>query len=340
MPISPPNAVTASDSPVTTPARSRIWEGVLRQLATALLTVLAVSAVTFLATNIKSPQDVARSVLGRHATPEQITAFVAAHDLAAPLTVRYTRWLGDFMQGDWGTSVVTGRPIQPELVVRLGRTVLLAGLSFLVVVPLSIALGGYLAQRWGSRFDVAATSGLMTLGAFPEFVVGVGAILLFSVLLPFLPPESGTAIAFGTPGAKAAAYVLPALTLVLVAAPFLVRLTRASAREGLTATHTRAATLRGLPRRTVIWDYGMRASAVPIVSATGLTLVHLLGGTIVVENLFGFPGLGQALVSAVGTGDTVAVQAIAVVTAALFVAISLLTDLFAALFNPRLRGAT
>ncbi len=272
----------------------------LRQLAVALLTVLAVSAVTFLATNIKSPEGVARSALGRHATPEQITTFVAAHDLAAPLPVRYARWLGDLVQGDWGTSAVTDRPIQPELMPRLGRTLLLAGLSFVVVVPLSIALGGYLAQRWGTRLDVAATSGLMILCAFPEFVVGVGVVLLFSVLLGVLPPESGTAIAFGTPGAKAAAYVLPALTLVLVAAPFLVRLTRASAREGLTAAHTRAATLRGLPRRTVIWDYGMRAAAVPVVSATGLTLVHLLGGTIVVENLFSFPGLGQALVSAVG----------------------------------------
>jgi peptide/nickel transport system permease protein len=321
-------------------ARLRIWKSVLRQVAAALLTVLAVSAVTFLATNIKSPEDVARGALGRNATPEQITAFVAAHDLAAPIPVRYSQWLGDFLQGDWGTSVVTDRPIQPELMPRLGRTVLLAGLSFVVVVPLSIALGGYLARHWGSRFDIATSSGLMTLSAFPEFVIGVGAILLFSVLLGVLPPESGTAIAFGTPGAIVKAYLLPALTLALVAAPFLVRLTRASAREGLTAPHTRAAALRGLSRRTVIWDYGMRTAAVPIVSATGLTLIHLLGGTIVVENLFGFPGLGQALVSAVGTGDTVAVQAIAVLTAGLFVAVSLLTDLLATLFNPRSRGAT
>ncbi|MGH3696944.1 MAG: ABC transporter permease [Pseudonocardiaceae bacterium] len=334
MPTSPPDPDT-----VTARARCPIGKTVLRQLVAALLTVLAMSVVTFLATNIKSPQDVARGALGRHATSEQITAFVAAHDLTAALPVRYTRWLGDFVQGDWGTSVVTDRPIQPELVPRLARTVLLVGLSFLVVVPLSIAMGGYLAQRWGSRRDIAATSGLMVLSALPEFVVGVGAILLFSVLIGVLPPESGTAIAFGTPEAKTAAYLLPALTLVLVAAPFLTRLTRASAREGLTAPHTRAATLRGLPRRIVIWDYGMRSCAVPIVSATGLTLIHLLGSTIVVENLFGFPGLGQALVSAVGTGDTVAVQAIAVLTAALFVAISLLTDLLATLFNPQLRSA-
>jgi peptide/nickel transport system permease protein len=335
MPVFLPSPVIASQ-----PAWLRIGVAVIRQLTAALLTMLAVSAVTFLATNIKTPQDVARSTLGRQAAPEQITAFVAAHHLAAAVPVRYVSWLGAFVQGDWGTSAVTDRPIQPELVPRIGRTVLLVGLSFLVVVPLSIALGGHLAARWGTRLDVAASSGLMMLRAFPEFVVGVSAILIFSVLLPFLPPESGTAISFGTPGKKAEAYLLPVLTLVLVAAPFLVRLTRASARESLSAAHTHAATLRGLPRRTVFWDYGMRACAVPVVNATGLTLVHLLGGTIVVENLFGFPGLGQALVSAVGTGDTVAVQAIAVVTAALFVAASLLTDLLATLFNPRLRGAT
>ncbi len=312
----------------------------LRQLVAALLTVLAVTAVTFLATNIKSPQDVARGVLGRNATPAQTTTFVAAHDLAAPIPVRYTRWLADFVQGDWGKSVVTDRPIQPELVPRLGRTLLLAVLSFLIVVPVSITLGGYLAQRWGSRLDVATTSGLVILGALPVFVVGVGTILFFSVLLGVLPPESGTAISFGTPDAVAKAYVLPALTLGLVEAPFLARLTRAAAREGLTATHTRAATLRGLPRRTVIWDHGMRGATAPIINATGLTLIDLLGGTIIVENLFGFPGLGQALVSAVGTGDTAAVQAIAVLTAAMFVATSLLADLLTTLFNPRLKDAT
>ncbi|MEO7195317.1 MAG: ABC transporter permease [Pseudonocardiaceae bacterium] len=223
MPTSPPDLVTAPGSPATTPARRTIWKAVLRQPAAALLSVFAVSVVTFLATNITSPRDVARGVLGRDATAGQITAFVAAHDLAAPVPVRYVRWLGDFVRGDWGTSVVTDRPIQPELVARLSRTVLLAGVSFLVVVPVSIALGGYLAARWGSRLDVAVTSGLMTLGASPEFVVGVGAILVFSVLLGVLPPESGTAIAFGTPVAIAQAYLLPALTLALVAAPFLTR---------------------------------------------------------------------------------------------------------------------
>lgn len=324
----------------TRSARARLLLGGVRQLAVALLTLLAVSVVTYLATSIKSPQAVANSALGRGAAPEQVTAFVQAHGLDAPLPERYARWLSGFVRGDWGTSVSTDRPIRPDLMPRLGRTLLLVTASFLVVVPLSIALGASLAQRWGSRLDVAATSGLTVLRAFPEFVTGVGAIAVFSVLLNVLPPESGTGIAFGTPWQAAEAYVLPAVTLVLVAAPFMVRITRAAARDTLLAAHTRAAAFRGLPRRTVVWGYGMRTAALPIVNAAGLTLVHLLSGTIVVENVFGFPGIGQALVSAVGTGDTVAVQAIAMVTAALFVAISLATDLLAMLFNPRLRSAT
>jgi peptide/nickel transport system permease protein len=319
-------------------ARSRILRIGIQQTSLALLTLFAVSVVTFLATNIKSPQDVAHSALGRHAAPEQIEAFVQRHDLTAPMPQRYTAWLGDFVQGDWGTSVITDRPIQPELMPRLERTLLLAAMSFLVVVPLSIALAAHLAQRWSSRIDVAATGGLTVLQALPEFVVGVGAIFVFSVLLGVLPPESGTGLAFGTHWEQVQAYLLPAITLVVVATPFLVRITRASAHDALVAPHTRAAALQGLPHRTVLWAYGMRSAALPIVTAAGLTLVHLLGGTIVVENVFGFPGIGQALVTAVATGDTVAVQAIVVVTAALFIAVSLITDLLALWLNPRLRS--
>lgn len=311
-----------------------------RRILAALLTLVAISAITFLATSIKSPEQVARSALGRNAPVEQVTAFVAAHDLDAPLPERYARWVKNFVQGDWGNSVITERPIQQELAPRLGRTLLLVGAAFLVVAPASIALGGFLAQRGSHRVNVGANSLLMIMHAFPEFVIGVGVILVASVLLGALPPESGTALAFGTPLQQTQAYVLPVLTLVLVALPFLVRLTSASAREGLVAAHTAAARLRGLRRRTVVWDHGIRSAAGPIVHATGLTLIHLLGGTIVVENLFGFPGIGQALVTAVGTGDTVAVQAIAVVTAALFVAVSTLTDLLARTINPRLRGTT
>jgi len=311
-----------------------------RQLAGVLITLIAVSALTFLATSFKSPDDVARASLGRRAAPEQIDAFVRTHGLDAPLAQRYGRWVSHFLHGDWGRSVRTDRPIKPELMPRLVRTLLLVAIAFVVVVPLGIAIGGAVAQRWGSRSDVAATSGLMVLSAFPEFVVGVGAIVVFSVWLGWLPPESTTGLAFGSAGEQARAYLLPAITLVLVAAPFLVRLTVASMRDALVAPHTRAATFRGLSPRTVVWDYAMRSAAVPIVNAAGLTLVHLLGGTLVVENVLGFPGIGQALVSAVGSGDIAAVQAIAVITAALFVGVSLVTDLLAGVFNPRLRSAS
>jgi peptide/nickel transport system permease protein len=265
----------------------------MRQLAAVLVTLFAVSALSFLATSFQSPDDIARAAIGRRAAPAQIDAFIRAHDLDAPLPQRYGRWASRFRRGDWGRSVITDRPIEPELMPRIGRTLLLVAIAFAVVVPLGIAVGAALAQRWGSRSDVAATSGLMVLSAFPEFVIGVGAIVVFSVWLRWLPPESATGLAFGGTGQQARAYVLPAITLVLIATPFLVRLTVASAREALVAPHTRAATFRGLPPRTVIWEYGMRSAAVPIVNAAGLTLVHLLGGTLVVENVLGFPGSGR-----------------------------------------------
>jgi peptide/nickel transport system permease protein len=318
----------------------RIAKSGARYVAVALVTLLAVSAVTFAAASIKSPQAIAIEVLGRQTDQAQIDAFVKRHELDAPLPQRYVDWLADFAHGDWGRSITTDQPVRPELMPRLGRTLMLAAVSLLLVLPTSIALGALLAQRWGSRFDLGSTVGLTVMRAFPDFVLGVGVIMLFAVVLGWLPPESGTAIAFGSFTDKAKAYVLPAVTLVLVTMPYMVRMTRASARDALRAPHTRAAVLRGLPRRTVVWDHAMRTAALPIVSAAGLTLVHLLSGVIVIENVFGFPGIGQALVTAVGRGDTTSVEAIAVVMAAMFIAISLAADLLAVVFNPRLRSAT
>lgn len=319
---------------------ARIVRSGARHLAVALATLLAASAVTFAATSIKSPHAIATDALGRTAAPAQIHAFVVRHQLDKPLPERYVRWLGHFARGDWGRSITTDEPVRPDLVRRLRRTVTLAAISLLLVLPISIALGGFLAQRWGSRLDLGATVGMTVMRAFPDFVLGVGAIMIFAVVLGWLPPESGTAIAFGDFAQKAKAYVLPAITLVLVTMPYMVRMTRASARDALVAPHTRAAALRGLPRRTVVWDHAMRTAALPIVNAAGLTLVHLLSGVIVIENVFSFPGMGQALVTAVSRGDTISVEAIAVVMAAMFIAISLVTDLLAVFFNPRLRSAT
>jgi peptide/nickel transport system permease protein len=309
-----------------------------RQVAWAVLTLVVVSIVTFAATNVRSPKDVARQALGRQTTQSQLDAFVQEQGLDKPMYERYGRWLASFARGDWGVSIVTGRPVRPEIVPRLQKTLILALAALLVALPISLLVGVYMARRWGSTRDLALVLGAIVVSAVPEFVIGIGLLLLFAVTLGWLPVDS-TGLSFGGLGAQVEAYVLPTLTLVLAVSAYLVRITRAAAREAFAAPYTRAAVLRGLPRRVVIWDHAMRNAAVPIVNAVAVNLVYLLSGVIVVENVFGVPGIGLALVQAVGHADTITVQAIALVMGAMFIAISFAADLLVIYFNPRLRAA-
>jgi peptide/nickel transport system permease protein len=322
------------------PPKTRLaWvEAVLRQLGVALLTLLVISIVTFAATNYKSPEDVARQALGREAAKVQLDAYLKEHGLDKPIYVRYGNWLGDFVRGDFGTSVVTDRPVRDDIGPRFVRTFLLSLIALAVALPLSVALGVFMARRIGQWSDFTLLIGTVIVAAMPEFVVGIGLLMLFAVTLGWLPVDS-SGISFGGFEAQAKAYVLPALTLVLAMVPHIARIARVSAREAFGAPFVQAAVLRGLSRRRVTWDHGMRNAAVPLVNAVAINIVYLLSGVIVVENVFAFPGIGQALVQAIGGGDVITVQAIALVMGAMFIAISLAADLLAVYFNPRLRTA-
>ena len=336
-----PAGESPAPGPGLTPVPSRRfgWIGtVVRQLGVALLTLFVISLVTFAATNYKSPEEVARAALGREAAKVQLDAYLEEHGLDKPIYVRYGTWLGDFVQGDFGTSPVTGRSVRDEIGPRFQRTLLLSLVSILVALPISVALGVFMARRIGKPSDFAILIGTVIVAAMPEFVVGIGLLMLFAVTLGWLPVDS-TAISFGTPMEEAKAYVLPALTLVLAMVPHIARIARVSAREAFGAPFVQAAALRGLSRRTVTWDHGMRNAAVPLVNAVAINIVYLLSGVIVVENVFAFPGIGQALVAAIGAGDVITVQAIAIVMGAMFILISLAADLLAVYFNPRLRAA-
>jgi peptide/nickel transport system permease protein len=313
-------------------------EVVLRQLGVALLTLLVISIVTFAATNYKSPEDIARQALGREAAKVQLDAYLEEHGLDRPIYERYASWLGDFVRGDFGTSVVTDRPVREDITPRFMRTLLLSLVALAVALPVSVALGVFMARRIGRWSDFTLLIGIVIVAAMPEFVVGIGLLMLFAVQLGWLPVDS-SAISFGTPVEQAKAYVLPALTLVLAMVPHISRIARVSAREAFGAPFVQAAVLRGLSRRRVTWDHGMRNAAVPLVSAVAINIVYLLSGVIVVENVFAFPGIGQALVQAIGGGDVITVQAIAIVMGAMFIAISFAADLLAIYFNPRLRTA-
>lgn len=308
-------------------------------LGLALGTLLVVSFVTFAAIGIKSSDDVARGALGRQVTQEQLDAWVKDHGLDKSLPQRYGTWLGDFVQGDWGTSAVTGRPVKDDVLPRLKDTLILALIALLVALPFAIGMAVVMARRSGRSSGLALVVGTIALASFPEFVIAVSLMMLFAVKLSWLPVDS-TGLTYGSTTDKVLAFVLPALTLVLAVFPHIARIARSAAVESFASPCVQAARLRGLSPRRVTWDYGMRNAAVPVVNAVAVNIVYLLGGVIIVENVFGFPGVGQLLVQAIGSGDALTVQAIALSLAGVFIGISLLADAFVLYFNPRLRTST
>jgi len=309
-----------------------------RQLAAAVATLLVISIVVFGFMSLRTPSEIAHQKFGNQITPEQITAFAQSVGLDKPVWERYGIWLSHFVRGDMGTSFVTNSPVTDNVIPRFKKTLVLAALAILISLPISVAIGVFQARRVGSVTDLSLLIGSTVVAALPEFVVGILLLFLFARVLGWLPTDS-TALVFPTSFKnEAEAYALPTATLVLAIVPYIARIARGSLREALGAPYTQAAVLRGLPRRTVVWDHAMRNAGVPLINAVAVNIVYLLSGVIVVENVFAFPGIGQGLVQAIQTTDVYNVLAIAMMMGALFVIVSVVADIFAAYLNPRLKA--
>ena len=308
-----------------------------RRLVAALGTLVLVSMLTFLATNAV-PNDAARVALGRTATPAQIAAYNQQQGLNDPVVARYFTWLGNFATGDWGASTRNRRPVRPEVTSRLARSALVAVVAMALAIPLAFVLGAWLGRRAGTRTDVGASVGLLLINSLPEFVIGLLMLMLFAVGLGWLPVESTGAV-FASGFERVEAYILPILTLVLVLTPYMARMLRTNVRETVGHAYVRTAVLRGVPGRRLMWRHVVPNAALPTVNVITLNLAEILGGLVVVETVFGFPGLGQLLVDSVHGKDIPTVQAIALLTALGFVVLNSVADATVAALNPRLRTA-
>jgi peptide/nickel transport system permease protein len=296
-----------------------------------------ISAIVFSCTNIRPPEDAARQAMGHTVTQEQIDTFIHANGLDKPAVERYVAWLGDYITGNWGTSAITERPVQPEVTGRLGRSLILALLSLAIAVPVAMALAVMMAKVRGSKLDIAITMPLIILSALPEFVVGLALAFCLALYLPLLPLDS-TAVSFGTTGEVVLAYVLPALSLSAGVVPYIARVGRASLATVMESSYVRAAVLRGLSPWLILRDYSIRNSLIQIINAFSINFVYLMGGVIVIENLFGFPGLGQLLVQSIGRTDYLMVQASAMALGVVVVLVTMVTDALSLCLDPRLKG--
>lgn len=310
---------------------------VARRVAVGVLLLLLVSVLVFAATSVL-PGDVASAALGRQATPESLAALRAELQLDRPLPEQYADWLGGLVRGDLGESMTARRPVWELIRDKLENTLVLALLAAAVLLPLAVVLGVLAGSRPGRAPDVAVSSVSLGLASVPEFIIGTVLVLVLGVAWGLLPPLS--LVAPGTsPLSEPLALVMPVATLVLAGLGYMVRMVRAGVADAMTSRYVEMARLNGTPERRVVFRHALRNSLAPVVQAAALTLQWLIGGVVVVEVLFAYPGLGAALVEAVLSRDLTLVQSVAMLVAAAYIAITIACDLAVVLLIPRLRTA-
>jgi peptide/nickel transport system permease protein len=310
----------------------------LRRVLLGVLILLLVSVVVFAATQAL-PGNAARAILGRNATPQRLAALTRQLHLNESAVSQYFHWLGGVVTGNFGTSAATEQPVSSLLSARILNSAFLVLVSALVALPMSIGLGVWMAVKRDKPTDHILSIATLSLAALPEFVIGIGLIVLFATNVSHLFP----AVSLIPPGEHAwnvpNVVVLPAATLVLAVTPYISRIMRGSMVEVLESEYITMARLKGLSNRTVIWRHAVPNAIVPAIQVSALQLAYMAGGVVLVEFVFNFPGIGASLVDAVGNRDIPVVQALVIIIAAVYVVVNLIADLLTIVVTPRLRTA-
>jgi len=306
----------------------------VRRLLSALVIVWAVATIVFFSMRI-IPADPAEVVLGEHASAESLAAFRRQAGLDQPLLAQYWDFISRAVVGDLGQSLVNNAEIAPQIWFVLPYTVVLAFASLGVGIVIGIPLGILAAVRRNSWIDLASRCFALLGFSFPAFYLGVALLLLFSIWLGWFPVMHS--IRFGTWGEHLYKLVLPALSLGLIQAAYITRLTRSTMLEELRKDYVRTAYAKGLTVRRVLFNHGLRNALVPIVTAIGLYAGSSLGGAILTETVFNRPGLGKLLVGAIAQRDYNLIQAGLIVFALVIVAVNLVIDLSYGFLDPRVK---
>ena len=306
-----------------------------RRLLLMVPTLILVSVLIFALAQIL-PGDLGRSILGPYATQQQVN--ILNHKLGAdkPLYERYGRWAGNFVIGHWGESLVLHVPVFSYVMKALGNSLLLAGFALVIIVPTSILVGVYAGLHRDSVLDRVITISSLSMTVIPEFVSGVVLLVVFAVALKWLPV---TAIPpQGAPFIHRFYYlILPAIPLMFLELGYIARMARAGTVQVLSMPYIRTAFLKGLPRRRVIVRHLLRNALVPTVTVIGSQVGWLIGGLVVVETLFVYPGIGSIMVQSAQNHDVPTLEAAVLVVAVLYMFSNLLADVVVAFLSPRIR---
>jgi peptide/nickel transport system permease protein len=305
------------------------------RFAAGLLTVWLASVLVFSGTEVL-PGDAANAILGKNATPETLASLRTRLDLETSAVHRYWDWLTGLLAGNLGRSLVSDQTVWQLIGHRTLNSLVLAGATMVVLVPLALLLGTVAAVHRYRPTDHVIQNFTLILNALPEFVTGTLLALIFGVTWPILP-----AVSLFDPADLGYQHptdiVLPVVTLVLAALAPTARMVRGSVMEVLDRPYIQMARLKGIGERAVLRRHVLPNALVPTVQVIALSMAWLLGGIVVVEFVFQYPGIGQALVSAVSERDVPTVQALGVIVAAAYVVLNLAADVTTILLTPRLR---
>lgn len=305
------------------------------RVALALFSLLVVSAIVFAITAVL-PGDAAEAQLGQEATPESLAALRHQMGLDVPAPLRFWRWLSGLVAGQPGTSIVSGAPVADMIASRLPNSLLLAGITAAISVPVALILGIASAMWRRSWFDRIVSSGAVAVVSVPEFLVATLAVLVFAVQLHWLPALS-SATSIESVGQMLRMFAMPVLTLCCVTVAQMLRMTRAAVVDQLKAPYIEMVQLKGASPTRMVLAHALPNAIGPIANAVALSLSYLLGGVIIVETIFNYPGIASLMVDGVSQRDMPLVQTCAMLFCAVYLLLVTLADLCSIVANPRLR---
>lgn len=309
---------------------------ILRRLLLLVLTLFVTSIIIFALTQLL-PGDVARLILGRDASDAAKEIFREEFGLNDPAAQQYFRWLTGFVSGDWGRSYSAGNPaVYPLVMYRLRNSLILAGYTLLLCIPISVFLGVIAALRENTWVDSAISVASLSVIGLPEFVTGILLINIFALQLGWFEATSLIADDYNILD-WVRILTLPALTASFVLIGYIARMTRAGTVDELKQSYVRTATLKGLPQRVVVQRHVLRNALLPTITVIAISIGWLIGGIVVIENVFTYPGIGALLVNAVEQKNLPVLQAVSMIIVLIYALANMGADLIYALLNPRIR---
>jgi peptide/nickel transport system permease protein len=316
-------------------SRHPLLRYILRRIGIGVLLLLVVSVVVFAATQVL-PGDAAKAILGRLATPDAVHQLRKELGLDRSPFQQYWAWLTAILHGNFGTSLANRESVWTYIGPRLVNSIVLALATLAFLLPIAVGLGVYAGVRDGSVVDHAISQLTLSMIVLPEFVTGILLALLIGVTLSLVPPVS--LIPPGEqPWSDPQLLVLPILTLLISGTAYVTRMVRAGVVEVMRTDYVQAARLNGMPERRLIVRHVLRNSMAPAVQVIALTVQWLVGGIVVVETVFQYPGIGAGLATAVQLRDIPVVQAVSLLIAAFYIVVNIGADISIVLLVPKLR---